>query len=201
MSALTKKEFTEIGEVFQNTYSNPEEVKPFLTQLIKDYSKREIGSWAPLVPLDPIEVMLKDESFKKIVDFALETIKELVPTFPDIETYKHNADEITSWPVEPYVINAWGVLNKSFLSKGEGITNTPRLHPHRHIPATWTFTYYIDACENCSPLMFSNCNGPNAIKSKTGDIVIFPGWVTHSVAPHKCDHDRISIAGNVAIKL
>ena len=201
MPALTKKEFTEIGEVFQNTYPNAEAVKGPLTQLIKDYSQREIGSWAPLVPLDSMEKMLKDPYFEYITDFVIETIKELTPSFPDIETYKHNDDSITTWPVNPYIINAWGVLNKSFLSRGEGVANTPRLHPHRHVPATWTFTYYIDACENCSPLIFNNTNEQNAVKSKTGDLVIFPGWVAHSVAPHKCDHDRISIAGNVGIKL
>ena len=201
MPALTKKEFNEIGEVYQNTYHDSEKVKGPLSQLIKDYSKRETGSWAPLVPLDSIEVMLKDPYFEYITDFVIETIKELTPSFPDIETYKHNDDEITTWPVKPYVINAWGILNKSFLSRGPMVTNTPRLHPHRHIPATWTFTYYIDACENCSPLIFSNCNGENAIKSKTGNLIIFPGWVTHSVAPHNCEHDRISISGNVAIEL
>ena len=201
MPALTKKEFNEIGDVYQNTYLDADVIKPFLTQLIKSYDKREATSWAPLVPLDSIEVMLKDPYFKKIIDFALKTIKEFTPSFPDIETYQNNDSDITSWPVNPYVINVWGVLNKSFLSRGPGVANTPRLHPHRHIPATWTFTYYIDACKNCSPLIFSNCNGQNAIKSKTGDLIIFPGWVTHSVAPHKCEHDRISIAGNVAIKL
>ena len=201
MSALTKKEFNEIGEVYQNKYPGADAVKPFLTQLINTYNKQEKTSWAPLVPLDSIEVMLKDSYFKKITDFVIETIKECTPSFPDIETYKNNDSKITSWPVEPYIINVWGVLNKSFLSRGPGVANTPRLHPHRHIPATWTFTYYIDACENCSPLVFSNTDNRNAINSKTGDLVIFPGWVTHSVGPHKCEHDRISIAGNVAIKL
>ena len=201
MSALTKKEFTEIGEVIQSTYPDAEEVKNPLTQLIRDYSQRAIGSWAPLVPLDSIEVMLKDPYFEYIADFVIETIKECNPTFPDIETYKHNDKDITTWSVDPYIINAWGVLNKPVLSRDEGVANTPRLHPHRHIPATWTFTYYIDACENCSPLVFTSAEKPNAVKSKTGDLIIFPGWVTHSVAPHKCDHDRISIAGNVAIKL
>ena len=201
MSALTKKEFTEIGEVIQSTYPDAEAVKNPLTQLIRDYSQRAIGSWAPLVPLDSIEVMLKDPYFEYIADFVIETIKECNPTFPDIETYKHNDKDITTWSVDPYIINAWGVLNKPVLSRDEGVANTPRLHPHRHIPATWTFTYYIDACENCSPLVFTSAEKPNAVKSKTGDLIIFPGWVTHSVAPHKCDHDRISIAGNVAIKL
>ena len=60
MSALTKKEFNEIGEVYQNKYPGADAVKPFLTQLINTYNKQEKTSWAPLVPLDSIEVMLKD---------------------------------------------------------------------------------------------------------------------------------------------
>jgi hypothetical protein len=197
MSALTKKEFNEIGEVYQNTYPDADKVKPFLTQLINTYNKQEKTSWAPLVPLDSIEVMNKDPYFEYITDFVLETIKECTPSFPDIETYQNNDSKITNWPVEPYIINVWGVLNKADTSEEW----TPRLHPHRHVPATWTFTYYIDACDDCSPLVFTNTDIRNAIAPRSGDLVIFPGWVTHGVGTHKCSHDRVSIAGNVAIKL
>jgi|TARA_B110000438_G_scaffold30499_1_gene29760 hypothetical protein len=197
MSALITKEFNEIGEVYQNTYINSDKVNPFLKQLIKTYNKQEKTSWAPLVPLDSIEVMLKDPYFEYIADFVIETIKECTPSFPEIETYQNNDSKITNWPVDPYIINVWGVVNKADTDREW----TPRLHPHRHVPATWTFTYYIEACDTCSPLVFTNTDVKNAIAPRTGDLVIFPGWVTHGVGVHTCSHDRISIAGNVAVKL
>ena len=38
-----------------------------------------------------------------------------------------------------------------------------------------------------------------AVVPKKNTMVMFPGWVKHSVPKHQCDHERIIIAGNLGL--
>ena len=51
---------------------------------------------------------------------------------------------------------------------------------------------FIDVCEECAPLFIDD----KKITPKNGKLVIFKDEV-HYTSKHKCDHDRIIIAGNI----
>lgn len=196
------KQFQESGEVFTTTYPNAEEIKPILSKLILAYDEQEqtyhkevtqttfVNSSTNTGPGSGIfrRLFEENEHFKTITDFAINTIKEAVPLFP-------NMDKVNN---DPFILDCWGVLYKPNTSKE---TWTKGLEPHYHWPATWAFTYYVDACNECAPIVFPNCKDANLHFPKTGLLILFPGWVAHAVPPHKCSHNRISIAGNIAINL
>ena len=56
---------------------------------------------------------------------------------------------------------------------------------------------YVDAEPNDAPLVFPTSG--NAIYPNTGLMIVFPGWVTHSVPPQENDKERIVVAGNLTI--
>ena len=69
---------------------------------------------------------------------------------------------------------------------------------HDHWPCLWSFVFYVDSCENCSPLVFPTGNN-HKVLPKTGNLILFPSWILHSVPPQKCNHERIMIAGNIRL--
>ena len=196
------KQFQEGGEVFTTTYPDAELIKPAISKIVLEYDEAEkqyhkdpnltsfINSAKHTGPMPNLfrRLFEENEHFKAITDFVLKTIKEAVPLFP-------NMDKINN---DPFILDCWGVLYKPNASKE---TWTLGLEPHYHWPATWAFTYYVDACNECSPIVFPNCKDANIHTPKTGLLIIFPGWVAHAVPPHKCKHNRISIAGNIAVNL
>ena len=216
MIEAVTKQFQEPGEVFTTTYPDSELIKPMLSKIILDYDVAEqqyhkdptqttfVNAVKNIGPRPP-DTSLKsshfhkhpssfrrlfdeNEHFKKITDFVLKTIKEAVPLFP-------NMDKINN---DPYIIDCWGVLYKPNTSKE---TWTLGLEPHYHWPTSWAFTYYVDACKNCAPIVFPNCLDANIHFPVTGLLIIFPGWIAHAVPPHKCNHNSLSIAGNIAVNL
>ena len=69
---------------------------------------------------------------------------------------------------------------------------------HDHWPHVWSFVYYVECCEKCSPLLFHDGHeGTHYIYPKTGKMVLFPSILVHSVPKHTCSHDRIMVAGNI----
>lgn len=202
MIQTVTKTFQEQGEVFTNVYPDAELIKPTLSKLILKYDVAEqqyhkeptqttfVNSVENAGPKPDSFRRLFEESadFKKITDFALQTIKEAVPLFP-------NMDKVNN---DPFILDCWGVLYKPNTSQEIW---TKGLEPHYHWPATWAFTYYVDACDTCAPIVFPNCTDANLHRPRTGLLIIFPGWIAHAVPPHKCNHNRISIAGNIAINL
>ncbi len=201
MIQTVTKQFQESGEVITAQYPDAELVKPILSELILKYDEAEqqyhkepqqltfVNSVENSGPKpDSFRRLFEEhEDFKKITDFALQTIKETVPLFPNIDKANNN----------PYILDAWGVLYKPDTSTE---TWTSGLEPHSHWPATWSFVYYVDACNKCAPIVFPTCINANMHSPVTGLLIIFPGWVAHGVPPQKCDHNRISIAGNIVIK-
>tara|TARA_B100000029_G_scaffold247069_2_gene243999 strand:- start:6451 stop:7059 length:609 start_codon:yes stop_codon:yes gene_type:complete len=202
MIQTVTKQFQESGEVFTTEYPDAELIKSPLSELILKYDVAEqqyhkaptqttfVNSVENAGPIpDSFRRLFEEhEDFKKITDFALQTIKEAVPLFP-------NMDKVNN---DPFILDCWGVLYKPNSSQELW---TKGLEPHYHWPATWAFTYYVDACNECAPIVFPNCLDANIHHPKTGLLIIFPGWVAHAVPPHKCKHNRISIAGNIAINL
>ena len=71
---------------------------------------------------------------------------------------------------------------------------------HEHWPQIWSWVYNVECCEDCSPLIFDDTyKHKYSIYPKSGNMILFPGWIRHSVPEHQCDHDRIILAGNLGI--
>ena len=85
--------------------------------------------------------------------------------------------------------------NITFYNKGN-FTST-----HSHWPSTWGFVYTVQACENCSPLIFDQSNlmdQPVEITPKTGQMLLFPAWLNHQVFPfYGTEEERVTISGNI----
>tara|TARA_B100001105_G_C22365040_1_gene432235 strand:- start:815 stop:1504 length:690 start_codon:yes stop_codon:yes gene_type:complete len=93
-------------------------------------------------------------------------------------------------PLMPY--DCWGAI----YSKGN-YTKT-----HEHWPQIWSWVYNVECCEKCSPLAFNDSlryDSSHSIFPKSGNMILFPGWIRHSVPEHQCDHDRIILAGNLGM--
>jgi hypothetical protein len=85
----------------------------------------------------------------------------------------------------PY--DCWGAI----YSKGN-YTKT-----HEHWPMIWSWVYNVECCKRCSPLTFDDSS--HSIQPKSGNMILFPSWIRHSVPKQECDHDRIVIAGNLGM--
>jgi hypothetical protein len=71
---------------------------------------------------------------------------------------------------------------------------------HNHWPSLWSYTFCVNACESCAPLVFPTCEYEYDVEPMPAQLIIFPAWVMHEVPPHTCDHERIMIAGNLNIR-
>ena len=93
--------------------------------------------------------------------------------------------------------------------------------PHNHGSAIVGWVYYINVQEDSGDIVFLNPKGNNSwdyfyrpehpnrspnhdflykFKPKNGDLLIFPGWLSHYVEPNTSDCTRISIAGEYHVK-
>ena len=88
-----------------------------------------------------------------------------------------------------YLNDTWGLI----YNKGQSAKM------HNHWPSLWSYTYCVFACEECSPLVFSNAQEPLSVIPKTSQMIVFPAWLQHEVPTHTCEHDRIMIAGNLNV--
>jgi hypothetical protein len=168
--------FTEPFDVYTNVYPKAEEVKETLTQIITnagDAQYRRTNVQANMTAWD----MYSNEHFIPIIDWVIETLKE------------HDSPASPLKTSELYPIDCWGVNYK----KGDS-TNQ-----HAHWPASYSFTYYVDACPKCASLVFPGAY--KAIKPNTGLVIIFPGAISHLVPKQECDHNRICISGNLGWKV
>ena len=89
--------------------------------------------------------------------------------------------------VSLYLNDTWGLI----YNKGQSAKM------HNHWPSLWSYTYCVFACEECSPLVFSNAQEPLSVIPKTSQMIVFPAWLQHEVPTHTCEHDRIMISGNL----
>jgi uncharacterized protein (TIGR02466 family) len=96
----------------------------------------------------------------------------------------------------------------NFRGKGEEAL----LHTHRL--TTVVMTYYIDVHDNCgdirlldprSTLGWISRNDGKPYNQYThspnnGELIMFPGWVTHMVAQNQTDKERVALTSNVYLK-
>ena len=64
---------------------------------------------------------------------------------------------------------------------------------HDHLPAHWSFVYYVNTPRGSSPLVFEESK--KRYYPKTGEAIVFPGWIRHFVPPNKCE-GRSIVDGN-----
>ena len=126
------------------------------------------------------------ESFRLLNNAVLDMAKQLPLASRTDE--KGNPEEV---PLK--VLESWGLVYR----KGESTD------AHTHWPALWSYCYCVSACEDCVPITFPHMDtywgglNDNEVSHKTGQILLWPAWITHQVYEHECDHDRIVVAGNI----
>ena len=65
---------------------------------------------------------------------------------------------------------------------------------HHHIPASFSFVYFVKSPKGSSPLILTTSR--KRITPDEGKVVIFPGHLNHEVPKNKCD-GRMVLAGNI----
>ena len=83
-----------------------------------------------------------------------------------------------------YTVNCWGI------SYNQNEAAIPHIHPK----APWLSNYYVDCCENCSPLVFTKRN--IKVKPNIDQLIFFNGVLDgdiynlneHVVFPQRCEH-------------
>ena len=99
-------------------------------------------------------------------------------------------DDGTPDPITYFVNESWGLIyRQGHICK-----------PHTHWPSVWSYTYCVEACEDCAPLAFPTVDEDYYVYPKTGQLTMFPSWVNHYVPEHECEHERIMISGNLDVK-
>ena len=118
-----------------------------------------------------------------------------------IEDYHHQNSDLD---LETFMTTCWG----SIYGKGD------YSELHAHVPAMYSWVYYVKVDDNSAPLHFPRkLLGPVKDQSfgwkdetpdsglyyrpKSGTGIIFPGWLQHQVPKHDNDNERIIVVGNV----
>ena len=92
--------------------------------------------------------------------------------------------------------------------------NTAGAGIHNHRMTTIAMTYYVDVSDNTSPIYLldsrSQMNWASLDDSKTyhvhkhhpktGELIMFPGWLFHDVPLNKGEQPRIAISSNIQLK-
>ena len=102
------------------------------------------------------------------------------------------------------ISSSWGTVGRKFSSHNS----------HNHLPNLWSGVYYLKAENSCAPIEFIDRNKDNnwpwdyktednkyasstsVVQPVTGRLLIFPGYVQHSVLEQTDNEDRITIAFN-----
>ena len=84
---------------------------------------------------------------------------------------------------EANLYNCWGAIYKKDDFAVE----------HDHRPSTYSFVYYLKSSGN-TPLEFPKSEFK--LKVTDDDLIIFPGYIPHSVPKHNNDEERLLLAGN-----
>ena len=170
---ISQEEF----DVIQVSYNKADTLNPILEEKIRSMGD-EMGHRSN-VKADMTDFRLyEDPDFKKICDFAI------LQSINSIEGLSQRGAQIMRWSI----IDCWGMVYKN--QEGHHTVE------HAHWPATFSFVYYVNACEKCSPLQFTRSNFK--VKPRSGLMVLFPGNTSHNVPHQNCDHDRVAISGNIS---
>ena len=84
---------------------------------------------------------------------------------------------------------------------------------HTHRLTTIVTTYYIDVFDECGDIrlldprstlgwisMEKKAYNQYTHHPSNGEMIMFPGWVTHAVMHNKTDRDRVALTGNIRLK-
>ena len=117
-----------------------------------------------------------DSDFKKVCDFAIDLAMENSPSEGSLMPY-----------------DCWGVI----YNKGDHAIS------HDHWRHMWSWVYNVECCIDCSPLTIDDCCEGSILSYEIlpheGNMIMFPGWIKHTVPEQECDHERIIVAGNIGI--
>ena len=86
--------------------------------------------------------------------------------------------------------------------------NNSFVHPHCHEqpPNFYSIAAYLSTGDSDTSLNFMTDESPSyginrpRVVCKQGDLVIFPGWITHSCTENENDEDRIALGVNYFLK-
>ena len=75
---------------------------------------------------------------------------------------------------------------------------------HNHSGFDFSFVWFVDTCSHCSPLVFPDPEHPwmpplEVHKPKKGNLVVFDAHDIHYVPPQSCNHNRITVSGNMSL--
>ena len=160
--------------IIQTSYKDMGILNPLLEKAIRkrgDIQEKKTNVKADMTEWD----MRKEEGgehFETLCEWILKVVKR--------DTLK------TTVPLaKPLMTHVWGNVYK----KGHLTIK------HCHIPATWSFVYFVNVSPHCSPLVFPDANF--SVDPKDGKLVLFPSWFSHSVPEQTADYERVAIAGNI----
>jgi hypothetical protein len=66
---------------------------------------------------------------------------------------------------------------------------------HVHMPGQMSWIYYCQVPEGSPPLRFDDID--YEFYPEVGDLIMFPGWLNHSVPMYDLQEERIILAGNI----
>lgn len=101
---------------------------------------------------------------------------------------------------------------KSFCAQYNQLHPKDHLVPHHHAGSLVSWCYYVDVPDGSSAISFIDPRGntswdltakrspTHTIMPKTGDLLIFPGWVIHYVQPNLSQETRTTISGDYNFK-
>ena len=171
---------TEPCDITMVKYNNSETLNPILEEKIR--SRGDEVKHLSNVKADMTDFRLyEDKDFKRICDFAI------MQCISSIEGLSQRGAEMLRFDI----VDCWGMVYKN----NEGHYTVE----HAHWPATFSFVYYVNACESCAPLEFTTAD--YAVKPFSGLMVIFPGNTSHKVSVQNCNHDRVAISGNISVTI
>jgi hypothetical protein len=106
--------------------------------------------------------------------------KKAAKTVEDWHTEKTDLELVT------FMTTCWG----SIYNRGD------HSERHSHVPALYSWVYYVKVDENSAPIYFPNKPG-FYYKPTSGTGIIFPGWLDHETPFHESDNERIIVVGNI----
>ena len=166
--------FTKRIKIVESIYDDHETLNPKLEKIIREQGDRQNYRTALKAHMTEMNMLKEDNSepFHELSDYIYKESLSISPAF-----YK------------PTFIDCWGGLYK--------VGHHAEIHDHW--PALYSFVYYVNVSEECSPLVLTDC-GFYYIKPKNGLLTVFPGWIKHFVPKQDSSHERIIVSGNISPK-
>ena len=133
----------------------------------------------------------KPHTWEELGDFQEWLGNKLTGIKEELNFYNRHSEVIGSW------------FNRHYKS---GYTEE-----HHHNYSTFVASCYLKCPPNSGNIVFRNpleyqmCNFPivnetqtlSEVECKTGDVIIFPGWLKHFVTPNNTDQERIVMTINI----